>query len=201
MIINSVTYIGSFNRNEQCPAPNMPEFAFIGRSNVGKSSLINMLCNRKDLARTSKQPGKTQMLNFFEVNENWRIVDLPGYGFAKVSKKQRSSWEKMIERYLVLRESLQCAFVLIDSRHELQKIDLEFMMWLGERAIPFAIVFTKIDKLRPNQRPKSLKRIKTEVLKYWHSLPDTFISSAEKGEGREEILEFIEKLNNGVEQN
>jgi GTP-binding protein len=196
MTINEVTYIGSFERDHQCPKPNRPEYAFIGRSNVGKSSLINMLCQKKDLAHTSKSPGKTQLMNFFDVDNSWYLVDLPGYGYAKVSKKRRGAWEQMIERYLVTRENLQCAFVLIDSRHELQKIDLEFISWLGERSIPFVIVFTKIDKVKASERESNVEKITNKLLESWHNLPATFVTSAEKSTGRDEILAFIDELNN-----
>jgi GTP-binding protein len=196
MEIKEVEFIGSFERESQCPQDIMPEYAFIGRSNVGKSSLINMLCNRKGLAKVSNTPGKTQTINFFRVDKTWHLVDLPGYGYAKISKKMRMQWEKMIERYLETRQQLQVVFVLIDSRHELQSIDMEFINWLGERRVPFVIVYTKIDKLRKSQVDDNIKRIQDGILNYWNALPDQFVTSAEKKEGRQEILDFIGDLNN-----
>jgi GTP-binding protein len=195
MIIKQAEYIGSFVRQDQCPTDERPEYAFIGRSNVGKSSLINYLVGQKELAKVSKRPGKTQTINYFLVNEEWYLVDLPGYGYAKVSQQQRASWQKMIEYYLNKRQTLQCAFVLIDSNIPLQAIDLNFLNWLGEKQIPFVIVFTKCDRLSKNSLEKNLKGIKAELSKYWHTLPPHFRSSATKGEGREEILEFIASVN------
>jgi GTP-binding protein len=160
-----------------------------------------MLCQKKDLARTSKSPGKTQMMNFFHVDKSWYLVDLPGYGYAKVSKKRRIAWEQMIEKYLVNRPNLQCAFVLIDARHELQKIDLEFVNWLGERSIPFVLVFTKIDKVKSTLRESNVEAIKNKLLESWHNLPQSFVTSAEKSQGRDEILNFIEELNISTLQN
>ena len=194
MEIIDVKFVGSFDREQSCPKGNVPEFAFIGRSNVGKSSLINMLTNRINLARVSKQPGKTQLINYFLVNEAWHLVDLPGYGYAKISKKKREAWEKMIERYLVTRVNIVTAFVLIDSRHPLQQIDLEFINWLGDRAIPFNIIYTKIDKVGQKIANKNIKKIENELLKFWNYLPVSFSSSAEKRYGREEILNFIQNL-------
>lgn len=196
MEINQVDFIGSFTRESQCPQDNLPEYAFIGRSNVGKSSLINMLCARKNVARVSNKPGKTQTLNFYQIDESWTIADLPGYGYAKISKKTREKWERMIENYLVNRRQLQLAFVLIDLRHNLQKIDLEFVNWLGERHIPFTIIYTKADKVKPSQLEDHKKAIEVELLQYWHSLPESYISSSSNKMGREEILSFIEDLNN-----
>ncbi|HRX29521.1 MAG TPA: ribosome biogenesis GTP-binding protein YihA/YsxC [Saprospiraceae bacterium] len=196
MEIKEVEYIGSYEHLSQCPKPNMPEVAFIGRSNVGKSSLINMLCNKKDMARTSKQPGKTQTINYYYVQSGWYLVDLPGYGYAKVSKHRRNSWEKMIERYLELRENLQCAFVLVDSRHELQKIDLEFINWLGERAIPFSIIYTKIDKVKNSKQDANIQALNDALMEYWNSLPPSFVTSAETGEGKDELLKYIDSLTN-----
>jgi len=196
MEINEVEFIGSFTRESQCPKENLPEYAFIGRSNVGKSSLINMISGRLKLARVSNTPGKTQTLNFYKLNEQWVIADLPGYGYAKISKKTRAKWEKMIETYLVTRPQLQVAFVLIDLRHKLQKIDLDFINWLGERHIPFVLVYTKADKLKEKQIVENQEKIEAEILEHWHSLPERFISSSAKKTGREEILGFIEDLNN-----
>jgi len=196
MEIKEVEFVGSFERESQCPQDDVPEYAFIGRSNVGKSSLINMLCNRKGLAKVSNTPGKTQTINFFRVDSAWHLVDLPGYGYAKISKKMRLKWEKMIERYLITRPQLQVVFVLLDSRHDLQKIDLEFINWLGERRVPFVLVYTKTDKLKKSQVGENVKRIQNGILKYWNSLPQEFITSSEKKEGGQEILDFIGDLNN-----
>jgi len=196
MEIKEVTFIGSFERESQCPQDVVPEYAFIGRSNVGKSSLINMLCNRKGLAKVSNTPGKTQTINFFRVDDAWHLVDLPGYGYAKISKKMRIKWEKMIERYLITRPQLQVVFVLIDSRHGLQSIDLEFVNWLGERQVPFVLVYTKTDKLKKSKVSENVDRIRQELLQYWNSLPDQFVTSSEKKVGRQEILDFIGDLNN-----
>lgn len=196
MTINNVAFVGSYEQEYQCPKDGQPEYAFIGRSNVGKSSLINMLTGRKALARVSNTPGKTKTLNFFDVDQSWYLVDLPGYGYAKISKKMRAKWEKMIERYLMERRSLICTFVLIDSRHELQQIDLEFINWLGERRIPFSIVYTKTDKLKTAEVEENVGKIQNSLLEYWDALPDQFVSSAEKGRGKEEILNFIGDLNN-----
>ncbi len=195
MIIKSVEFIGSFTKESQAPKPEFPEYAFIGRSNVGKSSLINMLCNQKGIAKVSGTPGKTQHINYFLINESWYIVDLPGYGFAKVSKKSRAKWEAMIERYLVVRPTLQCAILLIDSRHPLQNLDLEFANWLGERHIPFVMSFTKSDKLKDQEKLNNVETINAAFLEYWHSLPQQFVTSAKSAEGRDEFLAFIEKTN------
>jgi len=196
MEIKNVHFIGSFEKESQCPTDEIPEYAFIGRSNVGKSSLINSLCNHKGLAKVSNTPGKTQTINFFKVDDAWHLVDLPGYGYAKISKKMRKKWEDMIERYMLFRNQLQCVFVLIDSRHPLQKIDLEFINFLGDRQIPFVIVYTKIDKLRPSKVDDHIKEIQQGLLQYWNYLPDQFVTSAEKHQGREELLNYIGELNN-----
>ena len=195
MQIKQATYEGSFVRLDHCPKDGRPEYAFIGRSNVGKSSLINSLVARRELAKVSKRPGKTQTLNYFLVNEEWYLVDLPGYGYAKVSQKQRVVWLKMIETYLLKRETLQCAFILIDSNIPLQKIDLEFMNWLGEKQIPFVIVYTKCDRSSKLGLEKNLAKIQAALGEYWNTLPTQFRSSAEKGTGQEEILEFIGGIN------
>lgn len=196
MNITSADFVGSFDSESKCPSDNKPEYAFIGRSNVGKSSLINMLTSRKSLAKVSNTPGKTQTLNYFDINESWYLVDLPGYGFARTSKKNRKNWEDMIERYFVFRKPLQCAFVLIDIRHDLQAIDLEFINWLGERKVPFSIIFTKADKLKTqNKVGTHVKAINKSLLEYWHSLPDQFISSSADNRGREDILAYIHELN------
>jgi GTP-binding protein len=174
-----------------CPKPGLQEYAFIGRSNVGKSSLINMLCNNNKLAKISATPGKTQLINHFTINDSWYLVDLPGYGFAKTSKDKRSKFETIIYDYCKKRESLVCLFVLIDSRLPLQQIDLEFMMWCAENDIPFSIIYTKADKNSKTELARNIKNIETELLKQWADLPNSFISSAEKKTGKEEILEFI----------
>jgi GTP-binding protein len=196
MEIKEVQFIGSFERESQCPQDMVPEYAFIGRSNVGKSSLINMLCNRKGLAKVSNTPGKTQTINYFRVDDSWHLVDLPGYGYAKISKKMRRKWEDMIERFLITRSQLQVIFVLIDSRHDLQTVDLEFINWLGDRRVPFVLVYTKIDKLKKAQVGLNIEKIQNSMLQYWNSLPDQFVTSAEKKDGRKEILNFIGDLNN-----
>ncbi len=195
MVIHEAAFAGSFDRESGCPKPMIPEFAFIGRSNVGKSSLINMLCGRKDIAKVSKTPGKTQLLNFFRINNEWNLVDLPGYGFAKISKKKVAAWEKMIEKYLLVRQQLQCAFVLIDIRHSLQAIDSEFIDWMGERQIPFALIYTKADKLSAGDVQQHAKRINDELLKTWNELPPYFITSSEKNMGRDEVLKYIDEIN------
>jgi len=193
--IKEAMYIGSYPKEEICPKNNMPEYAFIGRSNVGKSSLINMLTARKDLARTSKQPGKTQYLNFYQIDKDWHLVDLPGYGYAKISKKMREKWKEMIHTYFKKRQQLQCAMVLIDSNVPPQPIDIEFMGFLGKNQIPFVLVYTKTDRLKPRQLEENLTAIRTELLQYWTELPQEFITSANSGKGKEEILSFIEGIN------
>lgn len=177
----------------KCPKTHFPEFAFIGRSNVGKSSLINMLCNRKDLAHTSSKPGKTQLINHFLVNDAWYLVDLPGYGYAKAAKTAREQWEEFISYYLLERKNLVCVFVLIDSRLPIQPVDAQFMQWLGENEIPFCIIFTKTDKLTKNELRKNLEEYQNRMLGLWEEMPDNFISSAETKIGREEILHYIEQ--------
>lgn len=175
-----------------CPKPTLQEYAFIGRSNVGKSSLINMLCNNNKLAKTSATPGKTQLVNHFVINDHWYLVDLPGYGFAKTSKSSRAKFETIIFDYCKKRETLACLFVLIDSRLPLQKIDQEFMIWCAETGIPFSIIYTKTDKNSKAELSRNIKSIEKELLKIWEELPNSFISSGEKGTGKEEILDFIE---------
>jgi len=190
-----VQFVGSYVSESSCPGVTLPEYAFIGRSNVGKSSLINMLSQRKNLARVSNTPGKTQLINIFNVNNDWQLVDLPGYGFAKVSKKQRSKFERMIEGYLKNRESLQCTFVLIDARHRLQQIDKEFINWLGESSIAFVIVFTKTDKLKDHEIQENIDHINNELLQTWSELPQQFVTSSKTKKGREEIMNFINEIN------
>jgi GTP-binding protein len=193
MIIRSTQFIKSSTKLSQCPEPTKPEFAFIGRSNVGKSSLINMLVNRRDLAKTSSKPGKTQLINHFLINDAWYLVDLPGYGFASVSQQTRANWSKMIELYLLKRENLACVFVLIDSRHEPQASDLDFITWLGENQVPLALAFTKSDKLSKNTLHKSITRYKTELKNRWDELPAITITSAETKAGRDELHQFIDE--------
>lgn len=195
MEIKEATFVISNTEYTKCPTDEIPEYAFIGRSNVGKSSLINMLTNNKKLAKTSGKPGKTQLINHFLINKEWFLVDLPGYGFAKVSKTQRNSFEKFIADYLTKRQQLTTVFVLLDSRLEPQKIDLEFMNWCGEKEIPFSMVFTKIDKLSSSQLQKNLAKYKKEMLKYWEELPPVFTTSAESNFGRENILNYIDNIN------
>ncbi|MBK7130482.1 MAG: YihA family ribosome biogenesis GTP-binding protein [Crocinitomicaceae bacterium] len=195
MKINSAEFVISNTDYKRCPNPTRPEYAFIGRSNVGKSSLINMLCNRKSLAKTSSTPGKTQLINHYLINEQWFLVDLPGYGYARVGKSLSKSWQKFITDYLQHRENLMNVYVLIDSRHPTQKIDQEFMRWLGEHQIPFSIIFTKTDKLKPHERSVVPEKCKKEMLTYWEEMPTHFMSSAEKAVGRDEILAHIAEIN------
>lgn len=195
MVIKSATFVISNTEISKCPEPIKPEYAFIGRSNVGKSSLINMLTNNKKLAKTSGRPGKTQLINHFEINEAWYLVDLPGYGYAKTSKMNRFKWTKFIEEYLRTRENLMNTFVLIDSRLEPQKIDQEFMNWLGHNQIPFSMVFTKTDKLSSSALQKNMAKYKKEMLKYWEELPPVFITSSESKLGKENLLNYIDDVN------
>ena len=184
--------------SKNLPFDSVDEFVFWGRSNVGKSSLINMLTGRKSLAKTSGKPGKTKLINHFKINDNWFLVDLPGYGYAKVSKKNRSIFAKFIYEYLEKRENLICTFVLVDSRHKPQKIDMLFMEWLGQNQIPFVIIFTKMDKLSSSQLNKNITKYKTEMLKSWEHIPQTFRSSSESGLGKSELLKFIEHTNTSL---
>lgn len=195
MEIKTANFVISNTDVSKCPTPGMPEYAFIGRSNVGKSSLINMLCNKKGLAKISGKPGKTQLINHFLINDNWYLVDLPGYGYAKISKSQREKWQKFINKYMLTRENLMNVFVLIDCRHKPQQIDLDFMMWLGENGIPFSMVFTKLDKLNSSEKKKFFPAYKKEMLKIWEEMPPAFITSSETGEGKEELLDYIEEIN------
>lgn len=198
MNIKEVEFIASYPKESVCPKDGKPEFAFIGRSNVGKSSLINMLTNKKGLAKVSVTPGKTQLLNYFEINAKWYLVDLPGYGYARTSKDKKATFGKMIRGYLGDRIALVVAFVLIDARHELQKIDKEFLDWCGENQVPFSIIFTKADKLSKQQVQTNVKAILSELLKTWNELPPHFISSSETKQGREDILNYIESTMNTV---
>jgi GTP-binding protein len=200
MIIKSAEFLISSSTHTGCPDPNRPEYAFIGRSNVGKSSLINMLTGRKKLAKTSSTPGKTQLINHFTINDEWYLVDLPGYGYAKVSKKNRAKFRGLINNYIGHRENLESVFVLIDSRIPPQKIDLEFMEWLGEKQVPFAIVFTKTDKQGSSANAKNLAAFKKELLKNWAEIPMYFLSSAETGLGKDEILSLIGQINEAIKQ-
>ncbi len=194
MLIKEAVFVVSNTEIKNCPTDKKPEFAFIGRSNVGKSSLINMLTGKKGLAKTSGTPGKTQLINHFIINDQWYIVDLPGYGYARASKTMRSKWEKFIADYLTKRETLMNIFVLLDARLEPQKIDLEFMNWCGEKGLPFSMVFTKIDKLSSSVLQKNLAKYKKEMLKYWEEMPPVFTSSSTSGFGREQLLNYIEKI-------
>jgi len=196
MIIHSATFIKSSPTIKECPEPVKPEFGFIGRSNVGKSSLINMLTGWSKLAKTSVQPGKTRTINHFSVNESWYLVDLPGYGYAKVPVKLREKWVRATEEYILKRESLVSLFVLLDSRHKPQRSDLEFMEFLGLNNIPFARVFTKSDKLSITNLENSVNQFNEVMMDNWESLPVSFITSAVKGNGREEILDYIEESMN-----
>jgi len=191
MEIVTAEFKGSFPNFAQGPKEEAPEFAFIGRSNVGKSSLINMLCGKKELAHTSQKPGKTQLLNYYLINQKWFIVDLPGYGYAKISKGKRKEWQKMIQDYLVRRPTLCCAFVLVDSNIPPQTVDVEFINWLGEMHVPFVLVYTKTDRLKPQDLEANLEAIQNKLLEYWNELPQQFSTASNKGIGKEEILEFI----------
>ena len=198
MKVRSAEFIMSNSNVMKAPKDRIPEYAFIGRSNVGKSSLINMLMERKDLAKISGKPGKTQLINHFKINEEWFLVDLPGYGYAKDSKKKRTIFQFFIENYFKEREQLVCTFVLIDSRHDPQKIDLEFMKFLGENQIPFCIVFTKADKLGSSKLNKQITSYKKKLLNTWETIPTSFITSSSSGLGREEFLDFINSVNQDV---
>ncbi|GEO03058.1 putative GTP-binding protein EngB [Adhaeribacter aerolatus] len=195
MIIKEATFISSNTTVAKCPETELPEYAFIGRSNVGKSSLINMLTNRSKLAKTSSFPGKTQLINHFKINDNWFLVDLPGYGWAKVSKESRDKWQKMIKAYLQQRKNLACVFLLIDSRHEPQQSDLEFIQLLGTLGVPFVLVFTKTDKQSLNKTQEAVAAYKKKLLETWEELPQMFLTSSEEKKGRDEILDFIESVN------
>ena len=195
MIIKSAIFSGSYPGIHKMPKAKYNEFAFIGRSNVGKSSLINMLLDRRGLAKTSSTPGKTQMVNQFIINESWCIIDLPGYGYAKLSKKHRNSLSQMIQNYLTKRESLINTFILIDGRHELQELDMNFLKWTGENQLPFSIVFTKCDKLKPSQLNKNILHFKSKLSQLWDPLPPIFLSSSSKKTGKKEVLSYINLIN------
>lgn len=196
MIIKSASFLQSNTDISRLPKPDKPEYAFIGRSNVGKSSLINKLVQRKELAKTSSMPGKTITINHFIVNDEWYLVDLPGYGFAKRSKTDRELWKKMLSDYMTKRTNLINTFVLVDSRIEPQKLDLDFMSFMGENGLPFSIVFTKADKLGKNKLAENIRLYKEELFKDWEELPPVFVTSAETGLGRDEILDAVENWNN-----
>ncbi len=194
-MIDQAEFVVSSSDMKQCPDPNMPEYAFIGRSNVGKSSLINMLTGRRKLAKISSTPGKTMLINHFVINKSWYLVDLPGYGYAKRSKSERSKWEKMIRKYILNRTNLLSMFVLIDSRIPPQKIDLEFIEWLAISNIPFVLIFTKADKLKPQQLKQNIEDYKKKLKENWESLPPLFITSSTTSEGRDDVINYIENTN------
>lgn len=200
-MIKSAEFVISNTDVRKCPEGNMPEYAFIGRSNVGKSSLINMLCNRNDLAKASSKPGKTLLINHFMINNEWYLVDLPGYGYASAGKTMRKKLQEIIESYILYREQLTCLFVLIDSRHEPQQIDMEFMEWLGENGVPFAIIFTKTDKLGTQQLKENIAHYTTKMLETWEELPPYILTSSEKKTGKEELTDYIEQINSSLHEN
>ena len=198
MEIKQATFLVSNTNVEKCPKQQFPEYAFIGRSNVGKSSLINMITNNKGLAKTSAKPGKTQLINHFLINNSWFLVDLPGYGYAQVSKSVKKVFQKFITDYFLKRRQLISAFVLVDIRHQPQKIDLEFMQWLGENAIPFSIIFTKADKLKPMAIERNIEEYQKVVLETWEEFPPFFVTSSETTLGKESVLEYIDKINESL---
>ena len=198
MIIKSAEFVISNTDVKKCPASTLPEYAFIGRSNVWKSSLINMLTQRKGLAMTSQKPGKTQLINHFLINNEWHLVDLPGYGFARVGQSNRERLKSIIEDYILEREQLTNLFILLDCRHEPQKIDLEFIEWAGENGVPFALVFTKADKLSKGKLASNIEAYKQTLLESWEELPPIFITSSEAKEGRDELLNYIEDINKTI---
>lgn len=198
MDIKSAEFVISNTDYKKCPDSKLPEYAFIGRSNVGKSSLINMLCNRKDLAMTSSKPGKTLLINHFLINNDWHLVDLPGYGYATTGKKMREQLKNIIESYILNREQLTCLFLLIDCRHEPQQIDLDFMEWLGENGVPFSIVFTKLDKLSYQQQKANINAYQTKLYEVWEELPPIFETSSEKRVGKDELLNYIDEINKSL---
>lgn len=195
MIIKSAEFIQSVPNADMCPPPNYPEYAFVGRSNVGKSSLINMLTDHKGLAKTSSTPGKTQLINHFLINGNWYLVDLPGYGYARTNKQTKHGFKSMISGYITTRPNLMCIFVLIDCRHPLQKADDAFITWLGENEVPFKIIFTKMDKVSNPALQKNIAGIFRSLKEKWEELPGHYITSSEQKKGRDEILGFIEQTN------
>ncbi|WP_304287935.1 ribosome biogenesis GTP-binding protein YihA/YsxC [Capnocytophaga leadbetteri] len=197
-MIKKAEFVMSNSQVAKCPKDRLPEYAFIGRSNVGKSSLINMLTNCKNLAKTSGRPGKTQLINHFKIDDRWFLVDLPGYGYARVSKTTKQVFQRFITDYFEQREQLVSAFVLVDIRHEPQKIDVEFMQWLGERAIPFAIIFTKADKLKPQAIERNVAAYKETLLEWWEEFPPYFVTSAQNKTGKEELTQYIEQTNQTI---
>ena len=201
MKISEALFAGSSTRISEKPKQKFPEFAFIGRSNVGKSSLINMLCNNKKLAMTSSKPGKTRLVNHFLINRQWYLVDLPGYGYAKMSATGKQKLEQVIRNYINLSQEMVMLFVLIDSRHDIGQIDMDFLFELGQSRIPFAIIFTKGDKMGPNALAAQIDRMKNQILEHWEELPPTFVSSSENGMGRDEILDYIGTVLGGLEDN
>ncbi|PCH67383.1 MAG: YihA family ribosome biogenesis GTP-binding protein [Bacteroidetes bacterium] len=194
-MIKLAEFITSSTKLDQCPPPNLPEYAFWGRSNVGKSSLINMLTNLNKLAKVSVKPGKTQLINHFKIDNKWYLVDLPGFGYAKTSKTDRKEWDSFIKRYLLKRTNLQCVFMLIDARLEPQNIDLEYLEWLGVNQIPFVLTFTKLDKVKPNIWQKNFNKFEQQFLFEWEELPQVFETSAKSKKGKDEILNFVTELN------
>jgi GTP-binding protein len=200
MIIKDAHFVSSNSKFDLLPKDNMPEYAFIGRSNVGKSSLINALVQRKGLAKTSATPGKTIAINHFMVNNSWYLVDLPGYGYAQRSKKSREEWRVMLANYIKRRRNLVCTFVLVDSRIEPQNSDIGFMEWLGENQVPFCIVFTKVDKISKSELDKNIEVYKNRLLEDWEELPQFFITSSETKQGRDEVLDYIEQQNTEIEK-
>lgn len=201
MHIRSASFVISSSKHTACPTDGLQEYAFIGRSNVGKSSLINMLTSVKDLAKTSSKPGKTLLINHFLINEEWYVVDLPGYGYAKISKAMRETVHKMITDYVTKREQLACLFVLLDSRHEPQDIDMDFLEFLGESEVPFAIIFTKTDKISQAEVGKNVRMFKEKMLLTWEELPPIFQTSSEKMRGRDEVLDYIESVIASIRSN
>lgn len=193
MLIKTADYKGSFVTADKCPQVDMPEFAFIGRSNVGKSSLINYLTGRKKLSKVSVTPGKTQTINYFEINGQFHLVDLPGYGYAKISREQREKWNKMIRNYILQRPQLQYVMQLIDSRVPPQKADIEFINWMGENEVPFVLVFTKADKPKGRETLLNIRNFGKEMLTYWDALPGYFVTSAQYNQGREQLAEFMQQ--------
>lgn len=198
MEVKTARFVISNTDVRKCPEGTLPEYAFIGRSNVGKSSLINMITNHKGLALTSQKPGKTQLINHFMINENWYLVDLPGYGYAQRGKTGRENIKRIIENYILEREQLTNLFVLIDSRHEPLEIDLEFMEWLGENGVPFALIFTKIDKISKGKLNENLEKYRQKMFETWEELPPILVSSSETREGKEDILNYIDKINQSL---
>lgn len=195
MRVKNASFVISNTDYTKCPKPDKPEYAFIGRSNVGKSSLINKMTNRKSLAKVSSTPGKTQLINHFMIDDLWYLVDLPGYGYAKVGKGERRKWSKFVQQYLLNRENLYCLFVLVDARHDPQKIDLEFLRWLGEKEVPFALIHTKGDKLPKAKLKANIELYHKGLLKDWEELPTNFVTSSVTGDGIDDILQYIDGIN------